>query len=158
LVSIDGSLEYVSMKKTTLAAAVLVAGLALPATGSMAVPLPSAPAAPIVKQTDGMVEQIQWRRRGGWSRGGGWGRGVGFGIGAGIIGGAILGGALAAPYYDRPYYYYPRSTYAAYPRGTYYGTYNGDGDAIAYCSSRFRSYDPASGTYLGYDGLRHPCP
>ena len=20
------------------------------------------------------------------------------------------------------------------------------------------SYDPASGTYLGYDGLRHPCP
>jgi hypothetical protein len=23
---------------------------------------------------------------------------------------------------------------------------------------RFRSYDPASGTYLGYDGQRHPCP
>ncbi|MGH6739994.1 MAG: BA14K family protein, partial [Bradyrhizobium sp.] len=23
---------------------------------------------------------------------------------------------------------------------------------------RYRSYDPASGTYLGYDGLRHPCP
>jgi hypothetical protein len=31
-------------------------------------------------------------------------------------------------------------------------------DAIAYCAQRFRSYDPASGTYLGYDGLRHPCP
>jgi hypothetical protein len=22
----------------------------------------------------------------------------------------------------------------------------------------YQSYDPASGTYLGYDGLRHPCP
>jgi hypothetical protein len=28
----------------------------------------------------------------------------------------------------------------------------------AYCAQRFKSYDPASGTYLGYDGLRHPCP
>ncbi|MGA7941219.1 MAG: BA14K family protein, partial [Bradyrhizobium sp.] len=24
-------------------------------------------------------------------------------------------------------------------------------------AQRYRSYDPASGTYLGYDGLRHPC-
>lgn len=31
-------------------------------------------------------------------------------------------------------------------------------NAVAYCSQRFRSYDPASGTYLGYDGYRHPCP
>jgi len=31
-------------------------------------------------------------------------------------------------------------------------------NAVAYCSRRFRSYDPASGTYLGYDGYRHPCP
>jgi hypothetical protein len=27
----------------------------------------------------------------------------------------------------------------------------------AYCAQRYKSYDPASGTYLGYDGLRHPC-
>jgi uncharacterized protein RhaS with RHS repeats len=33
-----------------------------------------------------------------------------------------------------------------------------EGDATAYCMQRYRSYDPASGTYLGYDGLRHPCP
>ncbi|WP_347338749.1 BA14K family protein [Bradyrhizobium zhanjiangense] len=32
------------------------------------------------------------------------------------------------------------------------------GDSAAYCAQRYRSYDPASGTYLGYDGLRHPCP
>jgi hypothetical protein len=31
-------------------------------------------------------------------------------------------------------------------------------NSVAYCEQRFRSYDPASGTYLGYDGYRHPCP
>lgn len=30
--------------------------------------------------------------------------------------------------------------------------------AVAYCSQRFRSYDPASGTYLAKDGGRRPCP
>ena len=55
------------------------------------------------------------------------------------------------------------SGYYGYPPG-YYGQayavpapYIG-GDAVAYCVQRFRSYDPYSGTYLGYDGLRHPCP
>jgi BA14K-like protein len=27
----------------------------------------------------------------------------------------------------------------------------------SYCAQRYRSYDPASGTYMGYDGRRHPC-
>ncbi len=27
----------------------------------------------------------------------------------------------------------------------------------AACSNKYRSYDPASGTYLGYDGYRHRC-
>lgn len=27
----------------------------------------------------------------------------------------------------------------------------------AYCARRYRSYDPRSRTYLGYDGLRHYC-
>ena len=31
------------------------------------------------------------------------------------------------------------------------------GSDPAYCAQRYRSYDPASGTYLGYDGLRHLC-
>jgi hypothetical protein len=30
--------------------------------------------------------------------------------------------------------------------------------AVAACEARFRSYDPASGTYLGFDGIRHACP
>jgi hypothetical protein len=31
-------------------------------------------------------------------------------------------------------------------------------DSVAYCEQRYRSYDPRTGTYLGYDGYRHPCP
>jgi hypothetical protein len=27
-----------------------------------------------------------------------------------------------------------------------------------YCEARFRSYNRATGTYLGYDGFWHPCP
>lgn len=27
----------------------------------------------------------------------------------------------------------------------------------SWCEQRYRSYDPSSGTYLGYDGQRHPC-
>lgn len=30
--------------------------------------------------------------------------------------------------------------------------------ASSTCMQRFRSYDPGSGTYLGQDGRRHPCP
>ena len=43
----------------------------------------------------------------------------------------------------------------------YYGVgYEGpvDAGAVAYCVQRFRSYDLTSGTYLGPDGYRHPCP
>lgn len=32
------------------------------------------------------------------------------------------------------------------------------GDAVAYCMQRYRSYDPASQTFMGYDGIRRPCP
>jgi hypothetical protein len=32
-----------------------------------------------------------------------------------------------------------------------------DGGMNASCAQRYRSYDPASATFLGYDGRRHPC-
>ena len=84
---------------------------------------------------------------GGYRRG--WG-GAGIGLGIGLAAGALIGGALAAPHYygAAPYYY------GAAP-GVYYGA---PGGSVAYCLRRFKSYDPASGTYLGYDGFRHPCP
>jgi len=93
-------------------------------------------------------------RGGGWHGGyyGGW-RGGGWGYyGGGFAAGAILGGLLAAPYYygGGPYYYYAPGP------GYYYGPPSGD--AVAYCMQRFRSYDPRSGTFLGNDGYRHPCP
>jgi hypothetical protein len=31
------------------------------------------------------------------------------------------------------------------------------GGNAANCASRYHSYDPATGTYLGFDGTRHPC-
>ncbi|WP_128970607.1 BA14K family protein [Bradyrhizobium tropiciagri] len=27
----------------------------------------------------------------------------------------------------------------------------------SFCGQRYRSYDPATSTFLGYDGRRHPC-
>ena len=42
--------------------------------------------------------------------------------------------------------------------GAILGNAAANNNTIAYCSQRFRSYDPGSGTSLGYDGYRHPCP
>jgi hypothetical protein len=73
--------------------------------------------------------------------------------------GGIIGGALAAPY-SPGYYgpgYYAGPGYGPLPGGAY-APPPVEGDAVAYCMQRFRSYDSSSGTYLGYDGARHPCP
>ena len=107
------------------------------------------------------METVQWRR--GWGYRGGWGWG---GVGAGFVAGAVIGGALASPYYGYDPYYYP-GPYAVPPGPGVYGAPGPAyavpvapvaGDAVAYCMQRFKSYDPRSGTYLGYDGARHPCP
>jgi BA14K-like protein len=69
-----------------------------------------------------------------------YGRDYGSAAAAGALGlatGAIIGGAIA------------QSQAQAAP------VYGGN---AAYCAQRYKSYDPASGTYLGYDGMRHPCP
>ena len=102
------------------------------------------------------IEQVAWRGRG-W---GGWG--------PAFAAGAVVGGAIAAtqPWYGYDYYGpgygYTAPGYAytapdyedyAYAPGPSYG-----GGSVASCEQRFRSYDPASGTYLGFDGRRHPCP
>jgi hypothetical protein len=36
-----------------------------------------------------------------------------------------------------------------------YGSMDGAGGSS--CAQRYRSFDPASGTFLGYGGRRHPC-
>ncbi len=40
----------------------------------------------------------------------------------------------------------------------YYDDYYYSGDGYARCRATFRSFDPASGTYVGYDGVRRRCP
>jgi hypothetical protein len=34
---------------------------------------------------------------------------------------------------------------------------NMDDEHVQYCLSRYRSYDPESDTFIGYDGMQHPC-
>lgn len=108
-----------------------------------------------LKRNGAPIEYARFRggRRGfghgrGFARGGyGGGRGYGYrrrGVGAGAVlgglaAGALIGGALASQAAPAP-------------------AYGAGGDAVAYCQQRFRSYDPGSGTYLGNDGQRHPCP
>jgi BA14K-like protein len=73
--------------------------------------------------------------------------------GAGLAGGIIAGNIVAS----QPRYYsgYPQFYTPAYPAS---GPYSAGDPAIAYCARRFRTYDPYTMTYRGYDGYRHSCP
>jgi hypothetical protein len=85
--------------------------------------------------------------------------GVGVGVGA-LATGALIGGAIAS---QNQGYYYGDQNYPGYSDPGYVYSNAGpvaynNGGTVAYCEQTYRSYDPASGTYLGYDGFRHPCP
>lgn len=122
----------------------------------------------------------QWHGHGWGGHGWGWG---GAALAAGVVGGAVA--VATSPLWAPGYYYdyYPGYAYGpGYGYDDAYGYDNaygygyaagpavavapgpivaqgyGGGDSVAYCDARFRSYDPASGTYLGFDGMRHPCP
>jgi hypothetical protein len=95
---------------------------------------------------------------GNWNHGGGYYRHGRFfpGVAAGVVAGAALG---SYAYYNDPYYYGDSGYYAdnGYDDGTAVVVPGGGGDA-SYCAQRYRSWDPASQTFLGNDGYRHPCP
>lgn len=125
---------------------VFTAAVVLGATSLVALePAAAAPlmANPAPQHSLANIQTVQYRHwNGGWRHHGGWHRGYGYregyyGNGAAALGGlaagAIIGGAIANS-----------QARAA--------------DADTYCSQRYKSYDPRSGTYLGYDGDRHPCP
>lgn len=94
-------------------------------------------------------------------------------VAAGIFGlaaGAIISGALAPqpmynvppqPFYGVParpvYRVAPRAVHRAAPRpgDRLIGRYSASD--LTYCSRKYRSFDPASFTFLGYDGRRHYC-
>lgn len=159
--------QFVSL----LAASAILAGVAVPAAQAQAL-RPVMPAMDAAAAVD--VTPVQWRP--GWGYGPGWGPRPGWGPGygppppppnyyyrncgwggcnnnagaaaaAGLVGGLILGAAAAsaAQQAQQP----PTVYYAPGPAA--------DPNWIAYCSAKYRSFDPRTGTYLGYDGLRHPC-
>ncbi|MDX3972042.1 MAG: BA14K family protein [Bradyrhizobium sp.] len=113
---------------------------------------------PSFSGTRGVATAGNWHGGSNWSgrhgyrhrRGGFW-PGFATGVAVGGLGSYAYYGS-GYGYYDDPYYY-----------GSYYdepsvAVVQDGGDSAAYCAQRFKSYDPASGTYLGYDGRRHPCP
>jgi hypothetical protein len=60
--------------------------------------------------------------------------------------------------YDPGYYYSPGGAPGYKSYGYAPGGYVAAAPARdAACAQRYRSYDPASGTYLGHGGRRHPC-
>jgi hypothetical protein len=96
------------------------------------------------------LQHVQWRGRGGYYRGRGYGYRGGYyrggrdaAIVGGVIGGLALGAVIAGANAAPPVAYAPR--------------YGGGADWIAYCSSKYRSFNPNTGLYLGYDGQYHPC-
>ena len=62
------------------------------------------------------------------------------GVIGGLAAGAIIGGAIANS----------QAQAAPLPRTQ-------DPDYIAYCSRKYRSFDPIDGTFLASDGNRYPC-
>ena len=122
--------------KLTAKTMAVVLGLcaAIPA---QAVPLSAASSGIVTAATDAAtVTQVQYRRgprhhgppRHHHRRGGG----DGGAVAAGVLGGLLLGAIIAGQAQQQR--------------------------SVDYCRQRYRSYDPYSGTYLGYDGRRHPCP
>ena len=129
---------------TVTAAAMLgtAAGLLTPVAAA-----PLSPASSTMTIAAG-ADAIQVRGRG---HGGDAGAAVAAGVAGLIIGGIVAG--QQRDYYDGPYY-----------RRGYYGPAPIYGAPVerapgweAYCFSRYRSFDPMTGTYLGFDGRRHYC-
>lgn len=90
----------------------------------------------------------------GWHHG--WHGGWGGAVAAGVIGGAVA--AATSPLWAPGYYdHYPGYAYEPYGYTVAPGPMAGGNDT-AYCEQRFRSYNPSTGTYLGFDGQYHPCP
>jgi hypothetical protein len=168
------------MNMPSKAIAVALMAAVAPWLGSSATALPIASPLALHSAVESPVEAVRYRGRGYV------GAGIGLAAGA-IIGGAILNatqprygygygpgygydngyqaygyqqsyGGYEPEYVEAPTYGYGQGYGQGYGPGPAYrqGTVAAGRD-VGYCQQRYRSYDPASGTYLGFDGLRHPC-
>jgi len=136
--------------------AVAVVGLALFGAVYPVTALPLASNGFATKQSAPEITTNVYCRGGG--RCGGYWQGRGWGWRAGYLP-LPIGAGAAFPYYSYGQGYYDNGPYylvPAYNGVVYVGPPNGE--AVSYCMQTFRSYNPRTGTYLGYDGLRHPCP
>ena len=121
-----------TIRRTFVVLAAAGAMLSTAAAPVLAAPLPIGNPGP-----DSGVQQVQYRH--GHGHGHGYGHrhhhrhyGGGAAVLGGLAAGAIISGAIANS--------------------------QAQSSAASYCAQRYRSYDPGSGTYLGRDGLRRPCP
>ena len=135
-------------------------------------------AATTLTATAGIVEARDRNRDGYWREDGDYvrrnprrhhrdnnGRDAVIGGALGLATGVIIGGALASqPRYSEPRYvepdYYPepepRVIYRRQP--VYTPSYEPWTQSwFDYCSQRYRSFNPRTGTFVGYDGLEHFC-
>jgi hypothetical protein len=90
--------------------------------------------------------------RPGWDNRPGNRPGYGYRPGYGWGAAAALGTGLAYGAYNNGYY---GNEYGAYDEGAYTGSPD---DAVAECARRFKTYDPASQTYIKSKGVRASCP
>lgn len=157
------------IRSAIIASALLAAAALTGTTGANALPVGNSASSVADRAINqALVHQVQ-RRRGGVRRGrairrGGVRRGrsrrglsrgrrntaLGIAAGAAILGG-IIGAARNAEEEKRrraeERYYDDRATQVR--RG---------GNDVEYCMRRFRSYNPRTGMYKGFDGRFHPCP
>jgi hypothetical protein len=129
-----------------------------PISAALAVALAASTFAGSAEARDGW----RWRHHGGYHHGhnnDAWVAGaIGFGAGA------LLGSALSRPYYYSPapvYAYRPAPVYPAAPvyrpAPVYYRAAPWTAAWYASCEARYRSFDPSTGYFLGYDGEYHFC-
>jgi hypothetical protein len=114
--------------RLTIAAAL---GLAVLAGPALAAPAERAPVGIDRAYPGEAYAQYYYRR--------GWGYGAGAAALGGLAAGAIVGGAIASQGAAQPL---PQTQ---------------DPDFIAYCSRKYRSFDPVDGTFMARDGRRYMC-
>ena len=119
------------MIRTMAAAGLLALGLAAPAAAS--------PEASALARFEAAAPATVWSQfyGPGYYRRGPSGGEVAAGVIGGLAAGALVGGAIAAQQ--------PQAAPEMAP------------DMVAYCARKYRSFDPASGTYLARDGQRYYC-
>jgi hypothetical protein len=86
--------------------------------------------------------------RRGYRHGRHYGPGIGFGLGFGL---GLALPHVTSPYYSRPYAYAAPTPYASG------ALVPGSAAWIQYCSQKYNSFNPATGTYLAYSGVVRPC-